>query len=1153
MQNSSNVLLLCRASSDAQSLCKVLREGGLEPHWEQALASELPPDLPRKAACPAWDAIVCHGFEAHELLAQVHAEGLATPPATLTATPLATPLTIPLTTPIIVVVDSAEIRTVVDLVKAGAHDVIPRHELARLPGSVREAIDQARTRNEQPTHTGKERRTDDSAHATLVDARYVELLDAVPSCISYIDADERYRIVNSTYEDWFGRTKEEILGRTIEEVVGAASYRHAQPHFAKARSGLETRYESRLSLPNGHGRDISVSLVPDIDEREQVRGFFVQVSDISERHRMEVALEGLVERTATTTGADFFPALAKNIARTLEVSCVIIGERVDERIESLALWLREGLRPSTSLAVEGTPHGEVLHRGEFYCEPSQTDRFVEWDHPNLDPSLDPDSNPNPDPGEADHYFGLALRNDRGQAVGILSVLGELDVSELPRVRRLLGPFADRCAAELERQQAITAQAALNRDLESKVAARTHELKERNALLRSILDAVPLSIFWKDRCSVYTGANEQFLQTTGLPSIETLVGKTDYDMPWSKEERESYRADDQRVIESGERLLGIIETQVRPDGEQYCLETNKVPIRDAAGDVVGILGTFQDITERKRDEHRLERQLEIIEATSDGIAIIEDGRFTYMNRSFHELFGYARPEDLLDQPLRKLYPLAERVRFEREVTPALQRDRVWQGEAIATRQDGSTFPQGVSLSLVKGDVLICVCRDISDLRQAQARAIHNALHDPLTDLPNRKVMMDRLDLFISRERKAPGFRYALLFIDVNRLRAINDTLGQAAGDQALITVSQRIAAQLHGLSLLARVGSDEFAVLLENVQGAERVAKIVETILHDISAPLVIDGNDVSLSATVGIVMETSKYEDASELIRDAETAMNGAKEESHPAYRFFDSKMHERAQERRALELDMRRALQQEEFEVYYQALMHLPSGRLAGFEALVRWPHPSHGLVSPGSFIPAAEETGLIVPLDHWVFRRACDQVVDWQRRFAGHFPLRMSINLSVQDLRDSTLLVRINETLAETGLEGSMINLEVTESMVIDDIDQTIALLEELSSQGIKISVDDFGTGYSSLSYLCRLPVDCVKIDRSFIAQMSSNERSYQVVASVLALSNQLGLTTVAEGIETAEQVDQLKALGCTLGQGYFFSKPIPAGEVESRFFGQ
>ena len=1068
---------------------------------------------------------MCQGPQGHEALAQLRAEALATP--------------------LIVVVDSVELRMVVDLVKAGAHDVIPRHELTRLPGSVRQAIDQARPRHARPTDAREERRAEDSAHATLILARYVELLDAVPSCISYVDTDERYRIVNSTYEQWFGRTKQEILGCTIEEVVGAASYRHLQHHFARVRSGVETTYESRLPLPNGQSRDIHVSLVPDFDERGQVRGFFAQINDISERHRMEVALEGLVERTATTTGADFFPALAKNIARALEVSCVIIGELVDERIESLAFWLRNGLRPPTSLAVEGTPHGQVLRHGEFYCEPSQADRFPEWDHP------DPD--PGPDSGETDHYFGLALRNDRGHAVGILSVLGELDASELPRVRRLLRPFADRSAAELERQRAISAQEALNRELESKVAARTLELKERNALLRSILDAVPLSIFWKDRSSAFMGANEQFLQTAGLPSIEALVGKTDYDMPWSKEESDAYRADDRRVIESGTRRLGIIETQVRPDGETHWLETNKVPIRDAAGDVVGMLGTFQDITERKRDAHRLERQLEIIEATIDGIAIIENGRFTYMNRSFHQLFGYARPEDLLDQPLRKLYPLAERLRFEREVTPALQRDRVWQGEAIAIRQDGSTFPQGVSLSLVEGDALICVCRDISDLRQAQARAIHNALHDPLTDLPNRMVMMDRLAQFISRERKVPGFRYALLFIDVNRLRTINDTLGQVAGDHALIAIAERIAARLHGLSLLARMGSDEFAVLLENVEGAERVAKIVEAILSDISAPLVIDGNDVSLSATVGIVMETSKYEEASELLRDAEIAMNGAKGEADPAYRFFDSKMHERATERRALELDMRRALQQEEFEVYYQALVHLPSGRLAGFEALVRWPHPSHGLVSPGSFIPTAEETGLIVPLDRWVFRRACDQVVDWQRRFAGHFPLRMSINLSVQDLRDSTLLVRINETLAETGLEGSLINLEVTESMVIDDIDHTIDLLEKLSSQGIKISVDDFGTGYSSLNYLCRLPVDCVKIDRSFIAQMSTNERSYQVVASVLALSNQLGLTTVAEGVETAQQVDQLKTLGCMLGQGYFFSKPIPAGEVESRFFGQ
>ncbi|MEO1299337.1 MAG: EAL domain-containing protein, partial [Cyanobacteria bacterium J06636_16] len=499
----------------------------------------------------------------------------------------------------------------------------------------------------------------------------------------------------------------------------------------------------------------------------------------------------------------------------------------------------------------------------------------------------------------------------------------------------------------------------------------------------------------------------------------------------------------------------------------------------------------------------------------------------------------------------LYSHQEAERFEQEVFPALEASGAWQGEAIATRKDGSTFIQGVSLTLTEEGLLISVCRDISDLKEAREMLTYNTLHDPLTDLPNRKLLTERLELAVNRARRSDDYRYAILFLDLDRFKVVNDSLGHSIGDQLLIAIAQRLKERLRDIDLVARIGGDEFVILLEDIHHKPAtVIQITERILADFQAPFTINQYKIFTGFSIGIVLGTKDYHQASNVIRDADIAMYQAKRDSKNSYKFFDAGMHEQALNRLTIENDIRKALENEEFLLHYQPIFDLANHQLTGFEALLRWQHPTKGLIFPDEFIPVAEESGLIMFVDDWVFAQASQQMKTWLSRFPNQFPLKVSINLSTKDLRKKSLIQDIDLALNNTGLDGGLIVLEITESMLIENIDETISLLTQLKSRNIQISIDDFGTGYSSLRYLHRLPVHNLKIDRSFVSHMETENRNYQVVDTIITLSKQLGLTVVAEGIETAQQVQQLQQLGCQLGQGYWYSRPLTSHSIEANF---
>jgi diguanylate cyclase (GGDEF)-like protein/PAS domain S-box-containing protein len=430
-------------------------------------------------------------------------------------------------------------------------------------------------------------------------------------------------------------------------------------------------------------------------------------------------------------------------------------------------------------------------------------------------------------------------------------------------------------------------------------------------------------------------------------------------------------------------------------------------------------------------------------------------------------------------------------------------------------------------------------------------------DPLTGLPNRLLFVEQLDRALKRTGRHPDYMFALLFLDLDRFKVVNDSLGPCIGDQLLIAVAQRLQACLRSTDTIthyepghtvARLEGDAFAILLDDITHVRDASRVAERLLRELTLPFLVQDHEVFTSATIGIAVSATGYDRPEELLRDADTAMHRAKALGKTGYELFDPAMRDQALGRMHLELELRKAIEHEALLVYYQPIVALDTGTIHGFEALVRWQHPQRGLISPQEFIPIAEETKMILPLGNSVLRQACRQMQAWQERFGAQAPCLISVNLSSKQLAHPGLMQHIHTMLLDTGLAACYLKLEITESAFMEDLEAAIALLWQLKSAGIRLSIDDFGTGYSSLSYLYRLPVDTLKIDRSFVSRLGTPGADADLVGTIVSLAHRLQLDVIAEGVETAAHVAQLQALGCEYGQGYYFARPMPAAEASS-----
>ncbi len=618
------------------------------------------------------------------------------------------------------------------------------------------------------------------------------------------------------------------------------------------------------------------------------------------------------------------------------------------------------------------------------------------------------------------------------------------------------------------------------------------------------------------------------------------------------------------------IVSLTFTGFRPDSESYWTDL-KEWVRALAALVLlfDIYTVYQQLL-----LHRIRRRLAerdqlfqvITENAADMIAVIDsEGRRIYNSPAYEKVLGYSLEELKSTSSIEQVHP-EDRPRV---IEAAAKAQVTGRGERLEYRirhKDGSWRILESTASVIQGtsgkvQSLVVVNRDISERKWAENQLAHNALHDTLTNLPNRALFLDRVQHSLTLSQRHPRYLFAVLFIDIDQFKLLNDSLGHRAGDELLIQIGKRLSASLRGSDTisrsglpeesetfseggLARLGGDEFTVLLEDIRDSSDAIRVAERIQERLALPFEVNAHEVITSASIGIAFGSPSNTAAEELIRDAEIAMYRAKREGKAQSRVFDQGMHESAMRRLRLETELRQALELGEFRVHYQPIVSLQDDRVVGFEALSRWQRPS-GLVSPAEFIPVADETGIILPLNRALLRDACQQIRMWHADFASEPALRISINITPKQFAQPDLASQIADVLNETGIAPQDVDVEITETIAMGDAERSAGLLGELKALGVHLSIDDFGTGYSSLSRLQGFPVDTIKIDRAFISKICEDAESSEIVRIIIMLAHNLGLSVVAEGVETAAQLEQLRSFGCEKAQGYFFSRP---GDSES-----
>ncbi len=594
--------------------------------------------------------------------------------------------------------------------------------------------------------------------------------------------------------------------------------------------------------------------------------------------------------------------------------------------------------------------------------------------------------------------------------------------------------------------------------------------------------------------------------------------------------------------------------VRKDGSMFPVHLTSDVVRDADGEPIGLVTSCQDITERKQAEAALrdseERYALAAAGSNDGLwdwNLLNDQLF--LSSRWKSMLGYAEheigtaPADWLDRILP-----GDRERVCAAIETHLQGGSSHlHTEYRISHKDGS--PRWV---LCRG---LAVCdedgrpyrmagsqTDITERRIAEQQLVHDAFHDSLTGLPNRELFKNLVEHSLERSKGGRGdYSFAVMMLDLDRFQVVNDSLGHVVGDELIIAITRRLKMCTRPGDTLARLGGDEFGILLQDVDSVGDATSFANRIYEQLSGPFTLNGMRVFPSASIGIVLAEDHYDDPAELLRDADTALYRAKSGGKARHEIFVPAMRDRAVERLRLETDLRTALEKREFSVLYQPIVRIADCRLAGFEALMRWQHPTRGTLPPRDFIPLAEETGLIVPMGWWILFEACRQMKEWTVAHVPNPPISLSVNLSAKQFMAPDILERVQSTLEETGFTANLLNLELTETDIMRSTELGFPTLDELKRLHVKVHMDDFGTGYSSLSNLTRFPIDALKIDRSFIKDLGNESDDPEIVRNIIGLAQDLGLPVVAEGVEEVRQLERLKELHCEFAQGYYFARPM------------
>ncbi|KAA3654601.1 MAG: EAL domain-containing protein [Proteobacteria bacterium] len=930
------------------------------------------------------------------------------------------------------------------------------------------------------------------------------ILDHLPQGISVFDDQLQLRRWNSVFLDVLGLPRESVFeGARFEDLIMfpalRGEYGPGDPaELVRQRKALALQFQPhRVERTRPNGRTHLVEGMPMVREGRTV-GFVASYTDISDRKRAEEVLQAKHDMLQTLvdnipSGVTVFDAELKMVLHNDEVL----------KLVGFPKALAETQPHFSEVIRYNAEHGEY---GPVDVEAKVAEMVALASHPTR------------------HVMERTRAN--GQ---VLLVRG----APLPG-----GGFVSVYSDVTERRRMENA------------------LKRRSAYLQAILDQLPQGISVFDEHLHLKHWNDKFVQVLDLPDTAVYPEVSFEELIRVPAQRGEYGPDDPEIYvrqrrEQALRFEHHRFTRSRPNGRTHLVEGKPMVIDDA---VVGFITTYTDITDHMQVEQELRTRNEIFRTLIDNIpggVSLFDGDFNLLaaNEKFRQLLDF--PDWLMAQnpvTLESLFRFnAKRGEYGpcdvEEKVQALMERAAWREPHLFER----TRPNGTVLEIrglpLPGEGFVTIYTDVTEHKRAMEAVERLAHQDALTGLDNRYTLESRLDQSIADARRN-GKKLALMFIDMDNFKAINDSLGHAVGDDFLIAIARRLRDNARESDIVARPGGDEFVLAITNIQAVSAAVRVVTDLFESLAEPVTLGAQQITPSASVGIAIFPEDGEDRVTLMKHADIAMYSAKNAGRDGYRFFDAAMTEAADERLRLEADLRRALKGDEFVLHYQPKVEAATRRLVGFEALIRWRQPDGTLVPPGRFIPLAEETGLIGPIGEWAMNTACQTLRRWHD--AGLCKLGMSVNLSARQLRNPALPLQVQRALANSDIPPDRLELEITESVAMEDPARTVDILTALKALGIGLSIDDFGTGYSSLAYLKLLPIDCLKLDRAFVTDIETDPNDAAICAATIGLAHTLGLTVVAEGVETVAQARYLDGLDCDLMQGYYFSRPLAEADA-------
>ncbi|WP_317933372.1 EAL domain-containing protein [Halioxenophilus sp. WMMB6] len=670
--------------------------------------------------------------------------------------------------------------------------------------------------------------------------------------------------------------------------------------------------------------------------------------------------------------------------------------------------------------------------------------------------------------------------------------------------------------------------------------RSTELEAARQRLSDLIEYSPALISLQDTDGQLTLVNRHFEATLGMAGSHSLGRTLQQLLPGAQSRLSAAR--DQAVLVT--ERASTLEEKLTAGGETRTYLSSRFPLRNSSG-IYGVGCIRTDISERKAIEERLQLAQKVIKNTGEGVVITNaQGCITDVNDAYCRITGYSYDELIGNNPRITQSGLHDR-EFYKQMWLSIGEAGFWHGEIWDKRKNGELFPKLLTINTIYDDQrqvshYVGIFSDITEKKEAEEQLLQLAFYDPLTSLPNRGLFRRRLSEALASALRQEDI-LALVFIDLDNFKDINDTLGHDVGDSLIQLAGSRIKACVRKTDMVARLGGDEFTVLLTNLHNEDDIGLVAQNIIGALSQPFAPQGHEAFVSASLGIAVFPGDGMTAEELLKNADTAMYHAKASGRSNFQYYRPAMNERLERRVQLTNGLRHALENNEFLLHYQPRLDIDSGKIVGAEALIRWHKPGQGLIPPDEFIAAAEASNLILPISQWVLEAACQQISEWRRQGLPITPV--AINLSSKQFQDGNLVALVKNSLAQHALPAHYLEVEITESILMDDPNQAVSILKALRAMGVRIAIDDFGTGYSSLAYLRKLPIDTLKIDRSFVNELHHHTGDAAIVEAIIALAGNLSLGVVAEGVETEEQLAFLQARGCREAQGYLFSRPLPA----------